>query len=271
MNIQRTLVTIGLVLVFLLVGGPIFWSSGTHSLATGLSPMQTGSVPLSKESTAPLTTNQPPSTCAHCTHNLVGKTADELGQFAQSYAKEQLKATSVPQVLLTRLVDAQTLADLGLGCGVAFSAIEQPPLILVILKGDFDFRDAAPGFSQLPAPIAGKDAYVVYVFDAWAGTPEVILPSYDGALVKKALQDRTLPDNTEMMPSVCATPIPASQKQLHYGAEAPGFTVPTHATFEVTPPPYDTPAPPSTAVPVGTYIPVTPTPGAPPPLPTTNP
>lgn len=269
MNVQRTFLATGLLCVILMVGGLIFWSNSTYSLAIDHPPVQNDSATLGVASNIALTTSKPPSTCSNCEHNLIGKTASEVGQFAQNYAKQQLRAIATPQVLLTRLVDTQALADLGLGCGVSLTAIEQPPMILTILKGDFDFRGAAPGFSQLPRPVANKDSYVVYVFDAWVDTPMVILPSYDGALVKKALQDATLPDNTEVMPSVCSTPIPTSQKRYHYGDKVPGFVVPTHTDIEVTPPPYETPVPPGTAVPSVTYEPWTPTPGAPPPVPTT--
>jgi hypothetical protein len=266
MNLRRSLplvvLTVATILIFSLV-----LSSRIRANPEAGSTVQ--GVPLTTDdASSPLTTVPPPQTCDYCTHNLVGKSAAEVGQIVQNLAKQQLKTKSEPQVLLTRLVDAQALADLGLGCGVAFSAIEQPPMIVTILKGGFDFRSAAPGFGQLPPPVAGKDSYVVYVFDAWAGSPAVILPSYDGALVKKALQDPTLPDNEEPIPSVCATPIPASQKHLHYGEQAPGFDVPTHAVIEETPTPYPTPVPPSTAIPVGSYVPVTSTPWAPPPLPT---
>lgn len=263
MKPQRSLITFGLAIALLSIVGLILWSANTHS---SVSEPATGHniAAVEDAKNAPLILVQPPNTCNYCSHNLVGKTAAEVAQFAQDLARQQLKAKGTPQVLLTpRAVDDQALADLGLGCGTASTAIEQPPLIVTILKGEFDFGGAAPGFWQLPPPVPGKPRYVVYVFDAWAGSPTVILASQDGAVVKKALHDPTLPDAPAgLMPSVCATPLPLAKRRMHYGEASPGSTVPPHPTYE---PPY-TPAPPTTPfvptpAPTANGIPITPLPG----------
>ena len=67
-----------------------------------------------------------------------------------------------------------------------------PPLHLVILQGDFDLRGAFP--APIPADQEIPASFLVYVYDlkidgiiAWYGDP-------DGAQVKQALGDPTLPD-----------------------------------------------------------------------------
>jgi len=262
MKPQRNSLTAGLVIALFAIGVAVIWSANARTSQDYGATTKTGIEIQQITSDAPITLIQPPSTCHYCNRNLVGKSPTEISQFAQNLARQQLKAKGPVQALLTRAVNDQELAALGLGCGPSFTAIEQPPLVLTILKGEFDFRGAAPGFGRMPPPVPSKSRYVVYVFDAWAGSPAMIMASEDGSLVKKALQDSALPDNTEThMPTTCATPIPASQKQMHYGDTAPGFDVPTHTIPESTPVeatpwiPLPVPTASTTIIPVNTVLP----------------
>lgn len=199
---------------------------------------------------APATSAQGTSRFVYGSKNIVGASDAELTYFVRDWANHQLKPTGEPEVLFAKSVSYDEIPALGLGCPPNFGTIEEPPLMVAIVRGEFDYRGAAPGFEQLPRPIPGKKRYVMYIFDEWAGVPAAILTSEDGALVKKALNDPTLPDAPEgLMPSVCATPVPISQRYLHYGQAAPGFTVPPHPTPQF--PNVSTPAVP---VPVETTV-----------------
>ncbi|HEY0072264.1 MAG TPA: hypothetical protein VGE04_20065, partial [Chloroflexia bacterium] len=68
-------------------------------------------------------------------------------------------------------------------------------------------------------------SFAAYVFDAWAAFPAALLESQDGSLLKKALNDPTLPDPQHASgPIVCPTQVPASEKKWHYGEDMPGST-----------------------------------------------
>lgn len=160
--------------------------------------------------------------------DLVNVSAQEVGEYAKLFASQHLKAKGDQEVRLVRNVTREEVTELGLGCIPDFSSIEHPPLILVILKGEFDFSNALPGASS-KAPETdhnpGKKSYVAYIFDAWAAFPAAMYESQDGSRLKKALKDPTLPDPVHGSESiVCPTPVPASQKKWHYGEEVPGYT-----------------------------------------------
>lgn len=187
--------------------------------------------------------------------NLVGASDAEIAQFAQDWVLHRLQPKGTPEVLLARSISYDEISVLGLGCPPAFNTIEEPPLMLAIVRGEFDFRGAEPGFRNEAPPIAGQKRYVVYIFDAWAGRPAVTIASEDGAIVKKALQDPTLPNNpAEAVAGDCPTPIPVAQRRLHYGQPAPGFTVPPQPTPQF--PSGNTPAaPPPVATPAESQLP----------------
>ncbi len=189
--------------------------------------------------------------------DLRGATNAEFAQFAQDWARHQLKAVNAPEVLLAQAVTPNELPRLGLGCPPVFVTVEEPPLMVAILRGEFDFRRAAPGFGNIPAPITGTDRYVMYVFDVWSGRPVVIITSENGAEFKQALHDSSIPDKPEArLPVVCGTAIPTNQRHLHYGDFAPGI-----ATLTAVPPGSMPPTPPPMPPPVGTWEPAALTPG----------
>jgi hypothetical protein len=163
--------------------------------------------------------------------NLLGRSPQEVAQVAlDMLAQSGEVAEGTPQVLLARSVEYDDFEALGLGCRPGFSAIEQPPLVLVILEGNFRLR--RPGLVNT----LGEHHYLALVFDLWAGVPSSWIASVDGRPFAKALNDPALPTQE---PYTCPTQEPF-QKTHHYGEEAPGIPVPPPPPQ---PPPGETPQP----------------------------
>lgn len=159
--------------------------------------------------------------------NLIGATPEDVGRYAQEYAQaRRMIRTGTPDVLISRPVTRQEYTALGLGCLPDFAAVEQPPLMLVILKGDIDLN-------WMPGPVGNiaedgrKNNYAAYIFDVWSAQLVSFQGSYTGGLFSKVLniKDSTAPQEN-WNPVACPTQIPTSQKKLHYGDTAPGFTSP---------------------------------------------
>ncbi len=233
---------------------------GGSVASTGVSSPQGGviNVPVSASAAAPtIAVSTQPGRFMYGSADLRGATNAQFAQFAQDWTRHQLKAVNAPEVLLAQVVTPDQLPRMGLGCPPVFVTVEEPPLMVAILRGEFDFRRAAPGFGNIPAPIAGTDRYVMYVFDVWSGRPVVITTSEDGAEFKQALHDSSIPDKpAARLPVVCGTAIPTNQRHLHYGDFAPGMVPPT-AVPPGSIPPTQPPMPP----PVSTIVPVALTPG----------
>jgi hypothetical protein len=206
--------------------------------------------------------------------NLTGATKAEFAEFARDWARVRLQPKGVPELLLARSITYEEIPTLGLGCPPPITTIEEPPLMLAILKGEFDLTGAGPGFGRGDSPRLGEKQYVMLLFDVWAARPMVIISSETGDILKKALNDPNLPDMAQPMPGVCATPIPLIQRTMHYGEVAPGFPVPTHPSLpeQSTLSPGPTPMPASTARPRGNELPEyeAPDPNVPAPVPTTG-
>jgi len=189
--------------------------------------------------------------------DLRGASDAEFAQYALEWARWQLQPLNTPSVLLARAVTAEEMPQLGLGCTPNFMTIEEPPVMAAIIRGEFDFRGAGPGFRDIK-PIAGKEWYVLYIFDVWSARPVVTIASEDGAAFKQALNDPTLPDNPgARLPTSCEPSVPMAQRHIHYGQFAPGIVTLT-APPAVSSPPTQPPMPP----PVGTWEPAALTPAA---------
>lgn len=163
---------------------------------------------------------QPPPTCHYCLAHLLNASPEEIGRFAVQYAIDWGEVLSgTPQVMLSRLVTWDDYLTLGLGCPPSKVTFEEPPLALVILKGDL--LPVGPGLATFP-----DVKYIAYVFDLWADAPTSKIWSADGVTFRIALNDPSLPDGNSSMPMVCPTPLPHKITQ-HYGEEAPPVDVPT--------------------------------------------
>lgn len=148
-------------------------------------------------------------------------TLDQMAQYAVKHARETHDSVSgPPTVLLSRRVTRQEVGEIGLGCMGAVGTIEEPPLMLVVLKGDFLIL--SPSLSVAPPK---HSHYVAYVFDLWAGIPTYVVSSADGKGFRKVLNDPRLPYYPAVESITCPTPQPYA-KTLHYGDTAPGFTSP---------------------------------------------
>lgn len=175
-----------------------------------------------------------PSRFQYGVTDLKGATPEEVGHYAQEYAQATgLVRSGTPTVLLSIPITREKYTALGLGCLPDFGTIEEPPLTLVILKGNLQFFQS----SILPndnATLHGPNAYAAYVFDTWSARPVTLNGTLTGGSFRKALNDPTLPTNENWSPDVCPTPLPASKKTMHYGDYAPGSTTPPPLPEDVT-------------------------------------
>lgn len=92
------------------------------------------------------------------------------------------------------------------------ATVEEPPLTLVILKGNFDVSQAALGSSVIGY---GEVLYVSYVFDHWLAAHMLFPTSVTGGRFRIALNDPTLPMDKSSAAMVCPTEAPY-KKTLHY-------------------------------------------------------
>jgi hypothetical protein len=150
---------------------------------------------------------------------------EEIRQAALATVRSEFVIRSgTPRVLLVRSVTQSDLPALGLG-RVDFASVEKPPLMLVIIKGDFGSCNC-PSIISDEARSKMRARYVGYLFDLWDGGAFWMLASSDGGAFRIALNDPSLP----IVPTI---PIPPTQAPLspplHYGDVAPTVAVPTHA------------------------------------------
>lgn len=186
---------------------------------------------------------------------LVGASLDEVGQAARAYTCNHYRIMGdTPRVRLVRPITAAQLPSLGLS--EVYFAAEEPPLMLVILRGDFDLRGARGTERLDPSAWHWQVKYLAYVFDLRAGIPASIQTSPEGGAFRIALNDPNLPDDLPKRPpssppasSPVQTLIPlpsqgTPSRQMPYGAVpptiAPSTTVPAQAVTEPYPaPPLD--------------------------------
>jgi hypothetical protein len=155
--------------------------------------------------------------------DLVHASPETIGNLAKKHAQTRLRAQGTMNVLLSQPITREQVANLGLGCLPDFASIEEPPLALVILKGNFSF-ESMPGGESLQGT---RFPYVVYVIDLWSGDPVKLMNSISGGLLRKALNDPSLPFDEESTSQIleCTPRRPGSAP---YGAEVPGLPVPAY-------------------------------------------
>lgn len=191
----------------------------------------------------PASLPDPPPTCGYCSNTLVHKTPEQLGQFALDYANNHLDPHGPVQVLLLRYVRAEDFPALGLGCPPSFGAVEQPPLLLAVYKGDIDKSREIIGMHAYSVDGHGKQSYALYIFDMWAAEPTIMQGSSDGSNLRQLLSDPTLPTPQWKAEVNCAAPEPGT---LHYGNTAPAAPTPSAIGLGA-PPPTPTAVPQSTS------------------------
>ncbi len=199
--------------------------SGTYAIGSTVIPLRTDGTPV------PLRPG-----------NFVGKSLADIGQYAQKQAivrHDAVPGTASPQLALVRSVKRQDLPNLGLSCLADWGTIEEPPFILVILKGQFQ--------AQLPASRPTRPAptnYIAYVYDVWAGDVTSIETGNDSHF-KKALNDASLPD--EQGPPAVTCPEFRGPRTLHWGDTSPTAALPVGIPY--VPVPTHLPGPAPTQVP----------------------
>lgn len=165
---------------------------------------------------------------------LLGAAPDEVGQYALEYTRERYPVLSgTAQVRLVRPVAAADLPTLGLpGIG---AADEGTPLMLVIVQGDFDLRKSARTRLD-PALWHWRVAYIAYVFDLRAGMPTLMQSSPQGGLLRRPLNDPSLPEDLPKVAPRVGVPhqeanpmptVPPGYKGQPYGVVAPTVAPPT--------------------------------------------
>ena len=160
---------------------------------------------------------------------LTNANADEVAQLALNYTQNQFRVVSgVPAVLLARRVSSKDLPSLGIA-GLDYLTADEP-LMLVIMRGDFDVSNMIGHTADEPASRVG---YIAYLYDLWAGTPTAIMTSPNGGRFRTALNDPNLPEDLPVTPAQSAgmapvtgpqvappTALPPSSNKLPYGAVA---------------------------------------------------
>jgi hypothetical protein len=178
-------------------------------------------------------TGQPqlPTLPTHVSSSLINVSADDVGFRALDYTRHTFIALQEPRVVLARRVVAAELPSLGFE-SLAFLT-EEPPLMLVIVRGDFDITRGTLGTSKLdPTNWHWRVSHIAYVYDLLAGMPILTLTSPRGSLFRRALNDPTLPEDT--LPNGSPVPTPRGRpslpdarpstpavRGLSYGAVAP--------------------------------------------------
>lgn len=155
--------------------------------------------------------------------DLVHASPERIAELAKDHAQTRLRAQGATSILLSRPITREQVANLGLGCLADFASIEEPPLALVILKGDFTFEKMPGGRTSQGI----RFPYVVYVIDLWSGIPVRLMNSISGGLVRKALNNPSLPFDEESTSQPLECP-PRRPGSVPYGAELPGLPVPVY-------------------------------------------
>lgn len=148
----------GLVILSLLAGGLALASlSRQPPISTGTQQIA-GSAPPTQQ---PL---QSPSQTRQAARGWEKMSPKEVGRRAiEHVAVNKDVQNGVPQVLLARPVRNDELPGLDVSCPYPFDTFEEPPLVLVVLKGDF-----LPQSSHIPTLTA---SHVALVYDLWAEKP----------------------------------------------------------------------------------------------------
>ncbi len=159
---------------------------------------------------------------------------EEMGDYAIEYTRARFQILSgTPEVLVSRQVTSIELRALGLDA--PDFVCEEPPLTLVILKGDFDANNM-PGIGKLMDTSSARVSYIAYVFDMLSGIPTAILTADTPSDFALALNDPTIPTSTPqhtLIPDPNLVPLPAGEQlqpnplrtRCAYGSVVPTVTL----------------------------------------------
>lgn len=155
---------------------------------------------------------------------LVGASIEEVKQAALRYTQNRFSILGkTPNFLLIRSVTTADLPQLGLA-EIHFAG-QEPPLMLVAMRGDFDVTHLSRGGSRTTP---WRVSYIVYVFDLNVGAPAFTAVSPHGGSFRKLLNDPTLPDDgsPDQPAPIVSTLAPSNPLNLPPGAVAPPAALP---------------------------------------------
>ncbi len=164
---------------------------------------------------------------------LAGKSPEEIGEFvANKVVPAWLGPQGPVEVRLSRTVTREEVPQLGLGCLSDNSGSEEPPFVLVIVRGDFDLS-GVPGRDPLPPGILYHSSALI--IDVWAAAPTSIISSFDGSDFQEIINDPTLPEITPQPPRNCPPRTPGSYPHgaVMYGTVFPTAPRPPTPTFVI--------------------------------------
>lgn len=163
---------------------------------------------------------------------LTAASTEEVGQVAIDYTRTRFNILSKePQVVIARPVTTDDLSDLGLPTDDYDP--QDFPQMLVVLKGDFDVSNLFIGGKNSPNTWHKRVNYIAYIFDLRAGAPMLTQTSAKGGILRKLLNDPTLPNDPIANPQGLdelrrrklpeAVPVPEGRRapKLPYGSVAP--------------------------------------------------
>ena len=142
--------------------------------------------------------------------NMLGLSPQQVAQAAQSHATVHLHSPTSTQVVYAQVITPEQMPNMGLPCR-SYATIETPPLVLVVLKGDFN-TSGLKGHRGSPERVQ----YLAYLYDIWAGVPTMTFTSSGGGTFRKLLNDPTI---AEDYPNQFAE----QDQQLPCPTKAPGY------------------------------------------------
>jgi hypothetical protein len=117
--------------------------------------------------------------------------------------------SQAPEAVVARPITNEELTGLGLPSGFFLDCIDPPPMMLVILKGDFDISGLSRSIKPAQSPARAK--YILYVYDLREGAPTLITASVNGGAFRRALNDPSIPDDPTVVPAPSG---PTAQSKL---------------------------------------------------------
>lgn len=133
----------------------------------------------------------------------------EVALWAQEHVRSLVGvASGTPEIVLNRRVLASELPTLGVPFGGRRDG--EPPLSLVILRGDFDLNQGLVGFRGNAPATEARGRYVALIYDMWAQLPIGVWVSPRGGLFRKALNDASLPADDPVRAWPTARPGPGA-------------------------------------------------------------
>jgi hypothetical protein len=129
---------------------------------------------------------------------LTSASEKEIRQAAVNYTLAnscQFKVlTGTPEAIFARPIKVAEIPSTGFG-EFDFGG-KEPPLMLVVVKGNFDISGSiSRGFQTSNPPRSTK--YTAYIFDLQTGTPIFSATGLTGKYFRNALGDSTIPDDLE--------------------------------------------------------------------------